>query len=120
MLSIYWELSPRILRSVSEIFNYNFKIRLSHTLSKIYPGELMVIVEFCRFGNLQSFLARNRNLFVNQVNIGNDSIDPTMSTREIKHLLQHREHRTFNSEDSPSDGMDQRTTEIGIPSVYRN
>ena len=32
----------------------------------------MVIVEYCRFGNLQNYLMKNRNNFVNQVDeLGN-------------------------------------------------
>ena len=30
-------------------------------------GELFIIVEYCRFGNLQTFLTSNRNNFINQV-----------------------------------------------------
>jgi hypothetical protein len=30
-------------------------------------GELFIIVEYCRFGNLQTFLTNNRNNFINQV-----------------------------------------------------
>ena len=30
-------------------------------------GELLIIVEYCRFGNLQSYLFKNRNNFINQV-----------------------------------------------------
>ena len=30
-------------------------------------GELLLIVEYCRFGNLQQFLINSRNNFINQV-----------------------------------------------------
>jgi FMS-like tyrosine kinase 1 len=30
-------------------------------------GELLVIVEYCRFGNIQNYLIRNRSGFINQV-----------------------------------------------------
>lgn len=31
------------------------------------PGELLVIVEYCRYGNIQNYLIRNRASFINQV-----------------------------------------------------
>lgn len=33
----------------------------------IYTGELLVIVEYCRYGNIQNYLIRNRSNFINQV-----------------------------------------------------
>lgn len=42
----------------------------------------MVIVEYCRFGNVQTFLLKHRKSFVNQINPDNGSIDPTISTKE--------------------------------------
>ena len=32
-----------------------------------WTGDLLVIVEYCCYGNLQNYLIRNRNRFVNQV-----------------------------------------------------
>ncbi|XP_046637871.1 vascular endothelial growth factor receptor 1-like isoform X2 [Daphnia pulicaria] len=34
---------------------------------QISRGELFIIVEYCRFGNLQTYLTSNRNNFINQV-----------------------------------------------------
>ena len=35
-------------------------------------GDLLVIVEYCRFGNLQTFLLKNRKVFINLVDdLGN-------------------------------------------------
>ncbi|XP_046646414.1 vascular endothelial growth factor receptor kdr-like [Daphnia pulicaria] len=34
---------------------------------RIHRGELLVIVEYCRFCNLQSYLIRHRNHFINQL-----------------------------------------------------
>lgn len=44
----------------------------------------MVIVEFCRFGNLQKFLVQFRDLFIDQVN-ENDVIDPTIMGTEVSY-----------------------------------
>ena len=43
----------------------------------------MIIVEYCRFGNLQNYLMKNRNNFINQVDeFGNMKIETT-KTEEI-------------------------------------
>jgi hypothetical protein len=39
-------------------------------------GELLVIVEYCRFGNLQTYLINHRNKFINQLDeFGNIQCD---------------------------------------------
>lgn len=45
-------------------------------------GEVMVIVEYCRFGNVQNFLLKHRDQFVDQINPETDQIDPTILTQE--------------------------------------
>lgn len=45
-------------------------------------GEVMVIVEYCRFGNLQNFLVKHREYFVDQIVRDKDIIDPTIMTRD--------------------------------------
>ncbi|XP_076384376.1 mast/stem cell growth factor receptor Kit-like [Megalopta genalis] len=51
----------------------------------ILKRELLVIVEFCRFGNLHNYLLRYRNSFINQINPATGkldlSIDLDLSTR---------------------------------------
>lgn len=42
----------------------------------------MVIVEYCRFGNLQNFLVKHRNYFVDQIVREKDVIDPSIVSRE--------------------------------------
>lgn len=42
----------------------------------------MVIVEYCRFGNLQNFLVKHRSYFVDQIVREKDIIDPTILTRD--------------------------------------
>ncbi|XP_057369372.1 vascular endothelial growth factor receptor 1-like isoform X2 [Daphnia carinata] len=45
----------------------------------IIRGELLVIVEYCRFGNLQTYLVGHRNTFINQVDeLGNFVADAQM------------------------------------------
>lgn len=51
----------------------------------LIADELMIIVEYCRFGNLQSFLRKNRKCFVDQIDREQDVIDPTIQTKKIFH-----------------------------------
>ena len=47
-----------------------------HLIKDLTTGELFVIVEYCRFGNLLSYLTAHRHNFVNQVDgLGNLLID---------------------------------------------
>lgn len=56
----------------------------------------MIIVEFCRFGNVQDFLVKNRSFFVNQIQPHDDKIDSTILSRYSfsYSLLTFRELRT--------------------------
>ncbi|KAH8409381.1 hypothetical protein KR222_002180, partial [Zaprionus bogoriensis] len=56
---------------------------LGAVTKNIAKRELMVIVEYCRFGNVQNFLLRNRKCFINQINPANDRIDATIMTQRI-------------------------------------
>lgn len=53
-----------------------------HSLCCLPIGEVMVIVEYCRFGNLQNFLVKHRNYFVDQIMRDKDVIDPTILVRD--------------------------------------
>jgi FMS-like tyrosine kinase 1 len=55
---------------------------LGAVTKNIAKRELMVIVEYCRFGNLQSFLVKHRPYFVDQVR--NDRIDPMIMKNEMR------------------------------------
>lgn len=46
-------------------FNYHFYKYL--LINKHILGELMVIVEYCRFGNVHDFLLKQRDCFIDQV-----------------------------------------------------
>lgn len=47
-------------------------------------GEVMVIVEYCRFGNLQKFLLKHRPYFVDQIDNKTDMIDHTILENEYR------------------------------------
>lgn len=44
----------------------------------------MVIVEYCRFGNLQTFLVKHRPHFVDQVDKNTDLIDQNIHINELR------------------------------------
>lgn len=44
----------------------------------IHKRELVVIVEYCRYGNLHDFLLKQRSNFINQINEKTGRIDPTI------------------------------------------
>ena len=55
---------------------FKFENLLCHGFVRV--GELLIIVEYCRFGNLQNYLIKNRNDFINQVDeFGNMRIETT-------------------------------------------
>ncbi|XP_073825349.1 PDGF- and VEGF-receptor related isoform X12 [Musca autumnalis] len=56
---------------------------LGAVTKNIAKRELMVIVEFCRYGNVQNFLMRNRKRFINQINPHTGKIDPNITTQRF-------------------------------------
>ncbi|KAH8374479.1 hypothetical protein KR200_003893, partial [Drosophila serrata] len=56
---------------------------LGAVTKNIAKRELMVIVEYCRFGNIQNFLLRNRKCFINQISPETDHIDPNIMTQRF-------------------------------------
>lgn len=59
------------------IHSFNFK-------EFFYIGEVMVIVEYCRFGNVQKFLLKHRPYFVDQIRKDTDDIDHTIIENEYR------------------------------------
>lgn len=57
---------------------------LGAVTKNIAQREVMVIVEYCRFGNLQAFLVKHRPYYIDQVVKGKDIIDPTIQFNELK------------------------------------
>ncbi|XP_055681384.1 platelet-derived growth factor receptor alpha-like isoform X2 [Lutzomyia longipalpis] len=55
---------------------------LGAVTKNIAKREVMVIVEYCRFGNVQNFLLKHRDYFINQINPETDEIDPTILSAE--------------------------------------
>uniref|UniRef100_A0A6B2EPK2 Putative vascular endothelial growth factor receptor 1-like isoform x3 n=1 Tax=Phlebotomus kandelakii TaxID=1109342 RepID=A0A6B2EPK2_9DIPT len=55
---------------------------LGAVTKNIAKREVMVIVEYCRFGNVQNFLLKHREYFINQINPETDEIDPTIQSPE--------------------------------------
>ncbi|XP_057377778.1 mast/stem cell growth factor receptor kita-like isoform X2 [Daphnia carinata] len=71
---------------------------------RIDKGDLLVIVEYCRFGNLQTYLIKHRNSFINQVDeFGNLKTDgeldnnDTMSTHTDNIVVDYNEPQSNTS-----------------------
>ncbi|XP_045034350.1 vascular endothelial growth factor receptor 1 isoform X3 [Daphnia magna] len=54
----------------------------------IIKGELLVIIDYCRYGNLQSYLIKQRNTFVNQL----DEVGNLQLTNEFVGIDETRSH----------------------------
>nr|XP_029709181.1 vascular endothelial growth factor receptor 1 isoform X14 [Aedes albopictus] len=57
---------------------------LGAVTKNIAKRELMVIVEYCRFGNVQNFLLKHRPYFIDQVNSETGEIDSTIDTNKLR------------------------------------
>jgi FMS-like tyrosine kinase 1 len=55
---------------------------LGSVTKDLIKGELMVVVEYCRYGNIRSFLLAHRRTFINQLNKESNEIDPTITNTE--------------------------------------
>lgn len=70
-------------------FIYNDFSSFSKHFSKIFfasiPGELMIIVEYCPFGNLKKYLEMNRDYFIDQIDRNTDEIDSTMQAQNTNY-----------------------------------
>ncbi|XP_063591900.1 platelet-derived growth factor receptor beta-like, partial [Penaeus indicus] len=63
--------------------------------SRIGSGELWILVEYCRYGSLLSYLHRHRNVFINQIDPGNGSIDPKICDKTFSFPVFLRSDSTF-------------------------
>uniref|UniRef100_A0A2M4A517 Putative vascular endothelial growth factor receptor 1 n=2 Tax=Anopheles triannulatus TaxID=58253 RepID=A0A2M4A517_9DIPT len=57
---------------------------LGAVTKNIAKRELMVIVEYCPFGNVQNFLLKSRPYFIDQINQETGEIDPTIEKNELR------------------------------------
>ncbi|KZS14552.1 Uncharacterized protein APZ42_019921 [Daphnia magna] len=65
-------------------------------------GELFIIVEYCRFGNLQNYLSKHRNSFINLVD-GFGNMKSVPDTKEIPYVSEHQTERDNPCDELPSD-----------------
>jgi len=64
-----------------------------------------VIVEYCRFGNLQSYLINNRNGFINQIK--DDGQLQSTSSSDLNRKKRNDEERYRIKRDSRMEGIDE-------------
>lgn len=75
-------------------------------------GELMVIVEYCEFGSLESYLLKqNQNKsFIDQINRETDTIDPSIKTQR-KTIFESGFIRTNDNRNKPYDEWPQESNQ---------
>ncbi|XP_076383505.1 vascular endothelial growth factor receptor 1-like [Megalopta genalis] len=78
----------------------------------ILKRELLVIVEFCRFGNLHNYLLRHRNSFINQIDKATGKLDLSIDLDLSTRLAYLRSNNRVKSMDSESDSVQYHTTAI--------
>lgn len=72
---------------------YRFCVSSEVTVS--FSGELLVIVEFCRFGNIQNYLLRHRENFIDQVDPKTFHIDYTIGQEELERTYSVSSNRRY-------------------------
>ena len=75
--------TKQMYKGIVRFFSRNM-LRLLLKILLVLLGELLVIVEYCRFGNLQTFLISHRNNFINLVDdFGNLKTQGEMGSNNI-------------------------------------
>ncbi|XP_055376081.1 platelet-derived growth factor receptor alpha isoform X2 [Condylostylus longicornis] len=77
---------------------------LGAVTKNIFKREMMVIVEYCRYGNIQNFLLKNRKRFVNQINLETDLIDPAITSNDKRFSTDYEYNSRRISENDPRSG----------------
>ena len=58
-------------------------------------GELLVIVEYCRYGNIQNYLIRHRSSFINQVD-HRGNLDSTIGAEKFAEASSNQDQYDFS------------------------
>nr|CAH0113532.1 unnamed protein product [Daphnia galeata] len=83
---------------------------------KVHRGELLVIVEYCRFGNLQAYLTHHRNQFINQLDeFGN--LKPQTDTEEMLDVHRHRNDQSRIESESQNNSTCDSNVEIEMSNL---
>lgn len=80
---------------------------LAACTTEITRGELFVIVEFCQFGSLRSFLLNHRHRYINQLHPATGQIDTSITTFAHKNMVRNQVSKKLihNSSSSQSNGF---------------
>lgn len=52
-----------------------------------FQVEVMIIVDYCRFGNIRNFLITQRDHFIDQINHDDDTIDATIAGKKMSRKM---------------------------------
>ncbi|KAI9559073.1 hypothetical protein GHT06_015862 [Daphnia sinensis] len=67
-------------------------------------GELLIIVEYCRFGNLQNYLSKHRSSFINLVDSLGNMKSVSNAKNEMPYVPEHQTEKSSPCEELPPDG----------------
>jgi hypothetical protein len=81
MSSIYWVPAPRPTSEVKFYTSRKYERKVTNFVFSIVE-EFLVLIDYCEFGNLKSYLIKNRNHFINQLN-GSGEMQPEYEKAEI-------------------------------------
>jgi hypothetical protein len=81
MSSIYWVPAPRPTSEVKFYTSRKYERKVTNFVFSIVE-EFLVLIDYCEFGNLKSYLIKNRNHFINQLN-GSGEMQPEYERAEI-------------------------------------
>lgn len=82
----------------------------------MFIGELLVIVEYCRFGNLQAYLTHHRNQFINQLDeFGNLKLQT--DTEEMLDVHRHRNDQSRIESESQNNSTCDSNVEIEMSNL---
>nr|XP_029719637.1 vascular endothelial growth factor receptor 1-like isoform X2 [Aedes albopictus] len=90
---------------------------LGAVTKNIAKRELMVIVEYCRFGNVQNFLLKHRPYFIDQVNSETGEIDSTIDTNKLRWSAA---GYTYNSQGLKYVNLSFSTNNVNNPNLNNN
>ena len=66
MSSIYWVPAPRPTSEVKFYTSRKYERKVTNFVFSIVE-EFLVLIDYCEFGNLKSYLIKNRDQFINQL-----------------------------------------------------
>jgi FMS-like tyrosine kinase 1 len=82
VVNLLGAVTKNIVKRKLQFIDFNNKKPNVHNVPLSSTGDVMVIVQYCRFGNIQDFLLKHRPNFVDQIVRNTDTIDTIIMTSD--------------------------------------